>query len=189
MRLFPGFVNPMQKFLTRWFDDRRGATAIEFALVAVPFVMIVLAIIEISMMYAAHSIMLGATQDAVRAVRTGQVQAISDPDEADKFFREQLCKHIPIRLVDCNSIQFHVEVLESFATAAPSVVVDEDGNIEGGTDYGEEEDVLMVTVLYYHPMFSPMMAAFFADSPNNTRLLTGTFVFQTEPYKVDRDGV
>lgn len=85
----------VQKIISGWSDNRRGSTAIEFALVAIPFVMIVTAIIEISVMFAAHSIMLGATQDAVRAVRTGQLQAISDPDEADSFFREQLCRHIP----------------------------------------------------------------------------------------------
>ncbi len=182
-------MNLLQKIISGWSDNRRGSTAIEFALVAVPFVMIVVAIIEISVMFAANSVMLGATQDAVRSVRTGQIQAISDPDEADKFFREQLCNHIPIRLVDCQSIQFKVEVLESFATANTDIEVDEDGNLGGGADYGEEENVVMVTVLYYHPMISPMTAAFFANAPNNTRLLTGTFVFQTEPYKVDRDAI
>lgn len=177
------------KLIPAWSGDRRGATAIEFALVAVPFVMIVMAIMEISVMFAANSIMLGATQDAVRAVRTGQVQAISDPDEADAFFRRQLCAHIPIRLVDCNAIQFRVTVLESFAGADTSIEIDEDGNMDDSTNFGGEEDVMMVTVLYYHPMISPMTAAFFADSPNNTRLLTGTFVFQTEPYRVDRDAI
>lgn len=182
-------MNLLQKVFSGWSDNRRGATAIEFALVAVPFVMVVVAIIEISVMFAANSVMLGATQDAVRAVRTGQIQAISDPDEADNFFREQLCNHIPIRLVDCNAIQFKVEVLESFSSANTDIEVDEDGNLGGGADYGEEENVVMVTVLYYHPMISPMTAAFFANAPNNTRLLTGTFVFQTEPYKVDRDAI
>lgn len=182
-------MNLIQKAISGWSDNRRGTTAIEFALVAMPFVMIVVAIIEISVMYAANSVMLGAAQDAVRAVRTGQIQAISDPDEADDFFRAQLCNHIPIRLVDCNAIQFKVEVLESFATANTDIELDDEGNLGDDIDYGEEEDVMMVTVLYYHPMLSPMTAAFFADSPNNTRLLTGAFVFQTEPYKVDRDAI
>lgn len=182
-------MNLIEKAISGWSGNRRGATAIEFALVAVPFVMIVVAIIEISVMYAANSVMLGATQDAVRAVRTGQIQAISDPDEADSFFRAQLCNHIPIRLVDCNAIQFRVEVLESFANADMDIELDEEGNLDDDADYGEEEDVVMVTVLYYHPMISPMTAAFFANAPNNTRLLTGAFVFQTEPYRVDRDEI
>ena len=180
-------MNLIRKIISGWSGNRRGATAIEFALVAVPFVMITVAIVEISVMYAANAVMLGATQDAVRAVRTGQVQAISDPEEADALFREQMCRHIPIRLVDCNAIQFRVEVLESFASADTTVTIDEDGNIDDDTNYGDQEDVMMITVLYYHPMISPLTAAFFADSPNNTKLLTGVFVFQTEPYKIDRD--
>ncbi len=147
--------------------------------------MLVVAILEIAVMFTANSIMLGAAQDAVRAIRTGQVQVISDPDEADAFFREQMCDHIPIRLVDCNAIQFTVRVLDSFASADTTAEIDEDGNFdEGGTDFGEDEDVVLVQVLYYHPLLSPMTAIFFADSPNNTKLLTGAFVFQTEPYTV-----
>lgn len=180
-------MNLIRKIISGWSGNRRGATAIEFALVALPFVMITVAIIEISVMYAANAVMLGATQDAVRAVRTGQVQAISDPDEADALFRQHLCDHIPIRLVDCNAIQFRVEVMDSFSSANAGITVDEEGNIDDDTDYGQEEDVMMITVLYYHPMVSPLTAAFFADSPNNTKLLTGVFVFQTEPYKIDRD--
>lgn len=184
-----GFMHLLKNIFSGWSGDRRGATAIEFALVAVPFVMITVAIVELSVFYAANAVLLGATQDAVRAVRTGQVQAISDPDEADALFREQMCNHIPIRLIDCNAIQFQVEVLESFASADTSITVDEDGNMSDDTNYGEEEDVMMITVLYYHPMISPLTAAFFADSPNNTKLLTGVFVFQTEPYKIDRDAI
>ena len=178
-----GFIR--RKFY-RWSRDQEGAAAVEFALVAMPFIMIVVAIIEITVMFTANSLMLGATQDAVRAVRTGQVQVISDPAEAESFFREQICAHIPIRLVDCNAIQFTVRVLDSFADASTTTQIDEDGNlVDSSLDFGDAEDVVLVNVLYYHPMLTPMMGAFFADSPGNTKLLTATFVFQTEPYKID----
>lgn len=176
------------RYFLSWCRENKGTAAIEFALVAVPFVLLVASIIEISVMFAANSIMLGATQDAVRAVRTGQVQVISDPDEAEDFFRQQICDHIPIRLVDCNAIQFSVQVLDSFAEADTTPGVDEEGNLADDTiDFGEAEDIVLVNVLYYHPMLSPVTAAFYADSPNNTKLLTATFVFQTEPYDVDDD--
>lgn len=180
-----GFI---RRQYTGWSQDQEGAAAIEFALVAMPFIMIVVAIIEIAVMYTANSVMLGATQDAVRAVRTGQVQVISDPDEAEDFFREQICAHIPIRLVDCNEIQFTVQVLDSFADANTTTQIDEDGNLaDDSLDFGDAEDVVLVNVLYYHPMLTPMMGVFFADSPGNTKLLTATFVFQTEPYRIDED--
>jgi Flp pilus assembly protein TadG len=169
-------------------QDKSGTAAIEFALVAVPFIMIVVAILELSVMFAANSIMLGATQDAVRAVRTGQVQVISDPDEAEDFFREQICNHIPIKLVDCNAIQFTVEVLDAFSEANTTAEVDDDGDLASDDiDFGDAEDVVMVRVLYYHPMLTPLMGAILSDSPGNRKLMTATFVFQTEPYLLDDD--
>lgn len=166
-----------------WLRNDRGTVAIEFALVIMPFALLAVAIIEMAIMYTANSIMLGATQDAVRAVRTGQIQTIEESDEAEKFFREQICNHIQVRLVDCNSMQFMVRVLDNFADAATTTEVDEDGNlVDDSIDFGEADDVVLVNVLYYHPMLSPFTAAFFADSPGNKKLLTATFVFQTEPY-------
>lgn len=171
-------------------SNRRGSAAIEFALVAMPFILLVVSIIEISIMFAAHSIMIGAVQDAARAVRTGQVQVISDPDEADNFFREQICSHIPIKLVDCNEIQYSVEVLDSFAAANTTPQIDDEGNMaDPGSDFGEEESVILINALYYHQMLTPLVGVFFADSSGNRKLLTATFVFQTEPYSIEDDVV
>lgn len=171
-----------------WSRNHEGATAIEFALVAMPFVLLMVAILELGVMFTANSVMLGATQDAVRAVRTGQVQVISDPDEAESFFREQICNHIPIALVDCNAIQFTVEVLDAFSDANTTTQIDDEGNLADDTlEFGGSGDVVMVNVLYYHQLMTPIIGQFFADSPNNTKLLTATFVFQTEPYEMEDD--
>lgn len=176
------------KIFSPWVRSREGATAIEFALVVVPFAITAAFIIELAMVYTAGSLMQGAVQDAVRAVRTGQVQVISDPDEAEGFFREQICNHIPIALVDCDSIQFKVEVLDSFSDANTSVVINENGDLaEDEFETGGSSDVVMVTVLYYHPLLTPIVSQFLSDSPNNTKLMTSVFVFKTEPYDWDND--
>ncbi|MFN3828150.1 MAG: TadE/TadG family type IV pilus assembly protein [Micavibrio sp.] len=180
-----GFI---RRILGYWVRDREGSTAIEFAIVVVPFAITAAFIIELAMVYTANSLMIGAVQDAVRAVRTGQVQVISDPDEAEDFFREQICNHIPVRLVNCNSIQFSVEVMDAFASADTDTELNEDGEIEGEEfDTGGSGDIVMVRVLYYHPLLTPIVSEFLSDSPNNTKLMTSAFVFQTEPYDFDDD--
>ena len=171
-----------------WTRNNDGAAAIEFAIVAMPFFLICVAIIELAMMFTANSLMMGATQDAVRAIRTGQVQVISDPDEAENFFRQQLCDHISVALVNCNDVQFSVSVLDSFSGANTTTQVDEEGNIdEPEFDAGGSGDIVLVNVLYYHPLLTPLIGRFFSDSPNNTKLLTSTVVFQTEPYTNEDD--
>ena len=181
-------MNFIKRICSSWCRERDGTTAIEFGFLALPFFFFAIAIVEVAMMYAANAVMTGATQDAVRAVRTGQVQVISDPDEAEEFFRTQICSHIAITLVDCDAIQFSVRVLPNFSGADTTTTVDEDGNLEDAEfDVGEAEDVVLVNVLYYHPLLTPIVGVMFADSPNNTKLLTATFVFQTEPYELEED--
>lgn len=183
---YQGVIGLIIKAFKSWFRDRDGSTALEFALVAIPFSLLAVAIIEMGMMYTAYSVMQGATQDAVRAVRTGQVQAISDPDEAEAFFRREICNHVTIALVDCNNIRFTVEVLESFADGDTNVEIDEEGEMtDDSFDTGESGDVVLISVLYYHPLITPLVGAFLSDSPNNTKLMTSVFAIQTEPYVED----
>ncbi|HRC26194.1 MAG TPA: pilus assembly protein, partial [Alphaproteobacteria bacterium] len=55
MRLFPWGC---QKWRGRsWRQDRSGSTAIEFSLVAIPFVIMMLGIIEIAILYTAGSLL------------------------------------------------------------------------------------------------------------------------------------
>lgn len=174
------------KAFRSWLRDRDGSTALEFALVAIPFSLLAVAIIEMAMMYTAYSLMQGAAQDAVRAVRTGQVQVISDPEEAEDFFRQQICDHIPIALVDCNNVRFSIEVLDSFADGDTDVEIDEEGEMnDDGFDTGGSGDIVLVNVLYYHPLITPLVGAFLSDSPNNSKLMTAIFAIQTEPYEME----
>ena len=68
----------------QWFSGTEGTTAIEFALLAVPFFTLIMGIIEMSIMFATASIFEGATGTAARMIRTGQIQQSSDDSEAQK---------------------------------------------------------------------------------------------------------
>lgn len=176
------------KFYSRWQRDCQGATAIEFALVVMPFTLIVVAIIELAMVFTANSLLQGASQDAVRLIRTGQVQDIADPDAAQAFLRQAMCDHIPVALIDCQDIQFSVQTLDSFSSANTNIQYDEDGNlVQAEFDTGGAGDIFMMQVLYYHPLLTPLIGQFFADSAGNTKLMTATIVMETEPYDFEDD--
>ena len=59
--------------------NQKGATAIEFAFVALPFFMLMIGILELGMYYASATVMEGATVQAARIIRTGQAQESGDP--------------------------------------------------------------------------------------------------------------
>ncbi len=66
-------------FPGRFLRDRSGSTAIEFAALALPFSMLVFAILESCIAFAGQEVMANATDDVARQLRTGQVRSVSTP--------------------------------------------------------------------------------------------------------------
>ena len=68
-----GLMARLGRCLRRFGRNRDGATAIEFTLLAIPFSMLVFAILESCISFAAQEIMTNATDDVARQLRTGQL--------------------------------------------------------------------------------------------------------------------
>ena len=166
----------------RIYMNQKGTTAIEFSLLALPFCLFVIGIIELALMFASGFLLQGAVSDAARLIRTGQVQQAGGGDPAD-MFREALCGHA-VALISCDDIQFNVQTLDSFAAQGSDMVFDEDGNLTSQDfDAGGVRDVVLIQVAYLYPLMTPMIGEFFSDYPGNKRLLTSVVVFETEPYQ------
>lgn len=165
-----------------WCRNEKGAAAIEFSLVAVPFTLMVIGIIEVCLLFTAGSLLEGAVYDASRKIRTGQVENSADPEQT---FADALCDHAGV-LLDCSDFQYDVRVLGTFAdaVAVPAPQVDENGNmVDQGFDAGGVSDIIMVRVSYRYPLMTPLIGDIFGQYGGNKRLLVSTTVFQTEPYK------
>lgn len=173
-------------FCPRWIGDRQGVTAIEFSLLALPFIMFVIGIIELAMMFAGTFLLQGSVSEAARLIRTGQVQQSVGGDPRE-IFRETLCAEARI-LLDCDRVQFDVRTIERFRDAGARAGIDEDGNLENTSfEAGGVSDIVIVRAAYLYPLMTPMIGRFFADYPNNRKLLLSTVVFQTEPYDFEDD--
>ena len=64
-----------RSFFARFLRDRSGSTAIEFALLAIPFSVLVFAILESCISFAGQQVMANVTDDIARQLRTGQLKA------------------------------------------------------------------------------------------------------------------
>lgn len=162
-----------------------GATAIEFAMVALPFILTLFGIIEISLAYTAGTLLEGGTVSAARLIRTGQIQTGSaDPETA---FREELCNQADI-LVVCDNIQVEAIPMpdDSFGSVGDyAVQYDNDGNmVSRGFDAGGVSDVMLVRVYYAYPFLTPMIGTLLGGADQTMPLLS-TVVFQTEPYQIE----
>lgn len=163
-----------------------GATAVEFALVGVPFTFLLIGIIEISLMFAAMSILHGATNEGARLVRTGQVQQTTgDPED---LFASAVCAHADT-LLNCSRLSYEVVRIPSFASFADfAPQTDDDGNfVPRPFDAGGVNDTVLIRTYYRYPLLTPFIGGLLADGPDNTKIMMSTLVLQTEPYALEED--
>lgn len=172
----------MLSFFKRFIDAEDGITAVEFSLVGMPFVLLILGVVEIGLAFAASSLLEGGTNTAARMVRTGQVQNSADPQGT---FRDALCNHVS-SFIKCDDLRYEVLVVSDndFANArglAPAY--DADGEmLSGGFDPGEENDIVLVRSFYDYDFFTFQIGNFMSQGTGNSMPLMTTMVIKNEPY-------
>lgn len=87
-----------RRILLRLGRDREGAAALEFALLAVPFMLMIFAIFETFLAFAGEQLMANAVETMARKLRTGEITfgqgKPTDVTEAE--FRQMFCDEIEI---------------------------------------------------------------------------------------------
>lgn len=178
-RMMP--VRPISSFS----KNKSGATAVEFALVCVPFFALIFAIIETALVFFAGQMLESATNDASRKLLTGQIQekGLSKADAAADF-KSEICGHM-INLFDCeDGLKVDVRVLGTFGGPPPRPV-DGNGNLNTSDfdfDAGSGGDILLVRAVYEWPVIVSLLGLNLADMPNGKRLLLATSAFRNEPF-------
>jgi Flp pilus assembly protein TadG len=166
--------------LRRFAADRRGATAIEFGLVATPFIAVMFAIIEVCMVFFAGQILEKATQDASRKILTGQAQT-ANFNQAQ--FLNEVCSQLLI-IFSCGSVYLDVKNYTQFSSVNITKPIDGSGNFVNNFTYspGNPNDIVVVRVMYLWQLFVPTMGLNLSDVSGNKKLLMATAVFRNEPY-------
>ena len=162
--------------------NAKGATAIEFAIVAVPFFFLIFAIMETALVFFASQILETATADAARLIRTGQAQTQNFDASS---FKTSLCSRIAA-LIDCSSPAFAIDVrtYQSFGSVDFSKPVDKNGNYvnTGAFQPGAGSDIVLVRAFYQFPLWLPTFGVSMSDLGNGKRLLSAAAVFRNEPF-------
>jgi len=165
--------------------DERGTTAVEFALLGLPFFMIIGAIMETSLVFLSSQVLESAVQDTSRLIRTGQSQGTIQT-AAD--FRTKVCDRLFGLFGDCSGLHVEVETIDDFGSAAISPPVDWTCEIECEWSRpetytsGKGSSIVMVQVYYKWPIILSLGEASLANLPNQKRLLATSTVFRNEPY-------
>jgi Flp pilus assembly protein TadG len=162
-----------------------GSVAVEFAMIAPIFFLLLMAIVETGMVFFAASTLENGMETAARMIRTGQVQAAGTSQSA---FRQIVCDNIDT-FMSCDASKLHIDVraFSNFASSSYPAPLDANGNINGNLDNftpGSSCQVVLVRAFYTWKLFTPGFAQYFANMGNHKRLLSASVAFRNEPYGI-----
>ncbi|WP_426124762.1 TadE/TadG family type IV pilus assembly protein [Pararhizobium sp. PWRC1-1] len=86
--------------LKRLFRDKSGTSAIEFALLALPFMMVLFASLETFAAFTAEQLLANATETMARKIRTGEITSTM----TEENFRKAFCAEISI-IMTCSATE------------------------------------------------------------------------------------
>lgn len=165
---------------SRFLRDTKGAGAVEFAMVAAPFMFTMFALLEVALIFFGSSALEGGVQQAARTIRTGELQNSGGGVDA---FRSRLCEEA-VGLISCGSrLNVDVRTYPTFADADLTPPVTADGTpIPGDFDPGGREDIVVVRVYYVWDVHTPWLGLLLGNiGSTNSRLLLSTAAFRNEP--------
>jgi Flp pilus assembly protein TadG len=119
-----------------WLRDSAGATALEFALVAIPFFFFIFGILGSSLYFFASNSLNYGVEAAARKIRTGEIIQ-SSTSIGD--FRQLVCSKAGAA-IDCNKLRVLIQSDASWANITPQGCLD--GNNEMVNSTGSVEELV-----------------------------------------------
>jgi Flp pilus assembly protein TadG len=162
---------------------RSGSSAVEFALVGLPFFFMLFAIMEVGLIFVTDSVLDGAASETARLVRTGQA-AGSNMTAAQ--FKTQLCDEMGIFSGDCPSrASVDVRELTQFRNQTPPDPMANGSSFDSSQlTYvtGQPGSLMLVRVWYKQPLITPFLAQALSRLDDGSTMLISTKAFRNEPY-------
>jgi Flp pilus assembly protein TadG len=173
-----------KRILVRFARDKDGAVAIEFIALALPFSLLLFAILESCISFAGQQMLTNATDNVARQLRTGQIKA-SDMNEVK--LKNAICEQLEIIVAaGCPGLEVDLRQFATFADAAKERIKftgDNDIDTSGfGVDPGLSLSKNMLRVFYRWPVITDYMRKSMAGLKDGKTLHFATVTWQNEPF-------
>lgn len=185
-----------RSILSRFVRDRSGATAIEFTILALPFSLLVFAILESCISFAGQQVMSNAADDIARQLRTGQIKVASGLSaealavEKEKLWR-MICDRLEIMVAkDCVGLKIDLRKVDTFSEAAALRIEYLGSSKDDRTlapsnfkfDPGPSLSKNVLRVFYEWPVITDFMRASMSNLQGGKTLHFATVTWQNEPF-------
>jgi Flp pilus assembly protein TadG len=169
--------------LTRFSRGRDGSTAVEFAMLAMPFLGLLFGIVELGMIYLISTTLDNATTDAARQIRTGQLQTAGGATATS--FSTEVCTEMSWLGSNCaTNLSVDVRTFSSFnSTTIPDPIAS--GRLTTASllfQMGGPGDIVLVRTYYPWQLVVPFLDGSVARLSNGTTLIESVTTFRNEPY-------
>lgn len=171
----------LMSFLLAAGKQESGVSAIEFAIVAPVFLLLLFAILETGIMYLGQFDLQHAVNNASRLVRTGQAQ---NQGLTQTAFRSAICDQLMVLSCGTN-LQIDVESYGSFGTASFGPPLNADGTVNAALNNyqpGLSGQVVLLRALYVWPVMTPGLTPFLSNMANSSHLIVVSAAFRNEPF-------
>ena len=176
--------------------DENGNTAVEFAMVSVPFLMFIFGLIGISTYFFVMTSLDRGMDKASRDVRTGQSQNANYGPTGAKHamtvadFKQQLCGTAG-GWIKCPKVQVFVQKFPDWQSVAPQACVNGSGQVvtnnANGSDAisqysGTASDVVLVTTCYKWDFAANVPFLHLGNMGDGSMMMQTATAFRSEPY-------
>lgn len=168
---------------TRFRAARRGATVVEFALIAPAFLATLIAILQSTLFLFAQATLQNAAVEAGRLFMTGQAQ---NAGTTQTQFENEICPMISA-LFTCANLMVNVSAYSDFSGAsssAPTLTFNSSGQVTNSWSYtsGTPGQVMVVQLIYLWPIVAGPLGYVLPNISNGTTEMMGVTTFRVEPY-------
>lgn len=171
----------IRSVLQRFAGEEKGSTVVEFALVAAPFIVMLIGLFEVCLIFIATTTLEHGASEAARQIRTGELQSSGASAET---FKQLVCDN-SFGILDCNDrLKVDVRVFESFTNTSNDNPI-KDGKVDDSAlqfDAGEGNDIVLARVFYEWNLITPVISAPLSNMDENKRLLQANVAFRNEPF-------
>ena len=169
---------------------QRGTAAIEFAMIATPFLMLLFGLFEIMMIFFVQTTLESAISEEARKIKTGQANAGAGMTAAT--FKAGICTRM-VGLVDCTNRLFVMVENQPATGSLPSPMTTP--SILGNPPYQQNTaagSIVVVRGFYVWPLMTPGISTALKNTttsgPNSNlgstnRMLVATSAFRNEPFQ------
>jgi Flp pilus assembly protein TadG len=160
--------------------SERGSVAVEFALVATPFIISLFAFMEIGLVMFSQEELQTAATDSSRLIMTGIAK---DDSLSGSAFQKTVCADLD-KSFDCSQLYVNVQTFTSF-TDVSTITPIKNGAVDTtklNYNIGTAGDIVLVQVFYQLPVINAVLGSSLSNLTGNFRLIQANVVFRNEPF-------